>query len=342
LLVLGRGRRSTGRHLPRPARRPQQRRPPTYSSEGQLHSLARTPTSGGTTTEHHVFYLSGNPVATLDKDGALRSFTYLLTDHLGTPILASDATGTVAWEGGFEPFGRDWKEGTGQGAHENGVFLRLPGQWFDEVWQDASSLVDPYYNVHRWYSPGIGRYTRPDPLGLRGDLHPYDYARADPLRWVDRLGLQSTPPPPSTRDPFSPPIDPSFPSGPWGVRPDPNCCDEEEIDKAIEGVDRQLRTLASGGVPSGTIGGSVARGHFCQADGWCQPEGPSPSIPFNPFISPDTKDPCVVFCVRVHEWYHYTDTRWWWRRWDASTYHSFTEGPAYGLEKACLRSFSGS
>ena len=32
------------------------------------------------------------------------------------------------WEGGFEPFGRDWLEGRPDGAQESGVFLRFPGQ----------------------------------------------------------------------------------------------------------------------------------------------------------------------------------------------------------------------
>jgi uncharacterized protein RhaS with RHS repeats len=27
-----------------------------------------------------------------------------------------------------------------------------------------------YYNVHRWYERGTGRYTRPDPIGLAGRL----------------------------------------------------------------------------------------------------------------------------------------------------------------------------
>ena len=81
-------------------------------------------------------------------------------------------------------------------------------------------------------------------------------------------------------------------------------------------------------------------GHFCQDNGWCRPDGPAPSESFNPFISPDTKDPCVRFCTRVHEWYHYTDTRWWSMHWDDPTYTSFIEGPAYGLTKACLQSLS--
>lgn len=108
----------------------------------------------------------------------------------------------------------------------------------------------------------------------------------------------------------------------------------------MDNVQEKLETLASGGVPSGTMGGAVMSGHFCQDDGWCQPEGPSAADPFDPFISPDIKDPCVVFCIRVHEWFHYADTRWWSLHWDDATYSDFIEGPAYGLEGACLSSFA--
>jgi hypothetical protein len=56
-----------------------------------------------------------------------------------------------------------------------------------------------YYNIHRWYQPGVGRYSRPDPLlgdsDFRGVLgrntvfetlsilggQPYLYARAQQL-----------------------------------------------------------------------------------------------------------------------------------------------------------------
>jgi hypothetical protein len=66
----------------------------------------------------------------------------------------------------FEPFGMDWQAGTGAGASENGVFLRLPGQWVDTTWEAATLGAEIYYNVARWYEPQTGRYTRVDPLGL--------------------------------------------------------------------------------------------------------------------------------------------------------------------------------
>jgi RHS repeat-associated protein len=104
--------------------------------------------------------------------------------------LATDGGGALVWEGGFEPFGRDWQEGTAAGAGENGVFLRLPGQWEDGTWEGASSGVGVYYNVHRWYQPQLGAYARPDPLDMN-DLsdQTFAYARNQPTRFSDSLGL---------------------------------------------------------------------------------------------------------------------------------------------------------
>ena len=48
-----------------------------------------------------------------------------------------------------------------------------------------------YYNVHRWYLYGTGRYGRVDPLRSQGDLHPYAYAASNPLLLVDPLGEKS-------------------------------------------------------------------------------------------------------------------------------------------------------
>nr|WP_239477016.1 RHS repeat-associated core domain-containing protein [Salmonella enterica] len=39
--------------------------------------------------------------------------------------------------------------------------IRLPGQQYDE----ESGL---YYNRHRYYEPGMGRYITQDPIGLAG------------------------------------------------------------------------------------------------------------------------------------------------------------------------------
>jgi RHS repeat-associated protein len=172
---------------------------PVYDSQGRVMTLRRY--ASGTAVEEpvHYFYFAGRPVAQLAIDGGgLETWTYLTTDHLGTPVLATDSAAGLVWQGGFEPFGRDWRAGTGGGASENGILLRLPGQWDDGTWEDAASAAGLFYNVHRWYEGGTGRYTRADPLGAirpgRAALftanHLYAYAASSPTFFVDPLGLK--------------------------------------------------------------------------------------------------------------------------------------------------------
>lgn len=90
--------------------------------------------------------------------------------------------------GGFEPFGEDWSN-----ARSFGLNLRLPGQWDDPYWHrdpDAKYVgADLYYNVHRWYEPGTGRYVSADPLGLLAGVQLFAYVGDRPTAAVDPLGL---------------------------------------------------------------------------------------------------------------------------------------------------------
>lgn len=158
---------------------------PTYDSNG----LLRTLTEGDTGERRHVFYLAGRPVALLEQSGSSR-WTFLTTDHLGTPIHAMDSSGTTTWLGGFEPFGRDWQTGASS-ATAAGVFLRLPGQWIDPIWEPPTLGIELYYNVHRWYETGTGRYASSDPLGISASLNTYAYVDARPISLFDPLGLLS-------------------------------------------------------------------------------------------------------------------------------------------------------
>ena len=51
-------------------------------------------------------------------------------------------------------------------------------------------LADLNYNVFRWYRAEWGRYTQADPIGLEGGWNLYRYAAANPLTYVDPLGLK--------------------------------------------------------------------------------------------------------------------------------------------------------
>ena len=150
---------------------------PTYSSEGVLHRVASSDETS------YVFYFGGRPVAQLAAPAG--SLLYLTTDHLGTPILASDEAGGVVWEGGFEPFGADYSD-----ALETGVFLRATGQWEDRTWTDSGLETGTVYNVFRWLSVIFGSYYSVDPDYLidPGLQLIYSYGLNNPLAFTDPTG----------------------------------------------------------------------------------------------------------------------------------------------------------
>ena len=58
----------------------------------------------------------------------------------------------------------------------------MAGQYFD-------AETGLHYNDHRYYDPSIGRYLRPDPIGLAGGANLFAYALNNPINLIDPLGL---------------------------------------------------------------------------------------------------------------------------------------------------------
>lgn len=103
---------------------------------------------------------------------------YYQNDHLGTPQRMINANGEVVWEARYEAFG---EAEIINGAVTNN--LRFPGQYFD-------SETGLYHNYFRDYDSEVGRYVQGDPIGFRGGLNYYLYAKSSPFRYKDSLGLQ--------------------------------------------------------------------------------------------------------------------------------------------------------
>jgi RHS repeat-associated protein len=106
------------------------------------------------------------PLAVVTTGGTL---SWVHGDHLGTPILITNAAGAaIAQPTGYTP-------------------PAFPGQ--------SKTLADLYYNRHRDYDPTTGRYIQADPIGLAGGASPYSYAEGDPVNLFDPDGLQARPAP---------------------------------------------------------------------------------------------------------------------------------------------------
>jgi RHS repeat-associated protein len=110
---------------------------------------------------------------------------YIHPDHLNTPRLIANSTGTTVWRWDQgEPFGNDVPNNnpSGQGAFD--FNLRFPGQYFDR----ETNLA---YNMARDYDPATGRYVESDPIGLDGGLNTYLYVAANPITGFDPSGTQT-------------------------------------------------------------------------------------------------------------------------------------------------------
>ena len=138
---------------------------PVYDAAGRVHALRRK--ASATANEELVLFLdfAGRPVAQLAIDGtSAETWTYLTTDHLGTPLLATDATGTVTWEGGFEPFGTDWQQGPPQERSKTGSTSASP----DSGTKAPGRTRPPGRGCTTTCGGGTGLL----PAGTQGRIHP--------------------------------------------------------------------------------------------------------------------------------------------------------------------------
>ncbi len=133
-----------------------------------------------TKARQHGTLLSMTAMATIL--GGLSSYTqattqmyYVHNDHLGTPIVMTDQSQTVVWEGNKNPFGEMVTAGS-VGEHS-----RFPGQVFDKE-------TGLHYNYIRDYDPALGRYIQSDSIGLQAGLNTYGYALQNPIIYTDPTG----------------------------------------------------------------------------------------------------------------------------------------------------------
>ena len=101
------------------------------------------------------------PVKSATHSSRRRPGNYYHTDHLGTPLRLTDATGAVVLAADYQPFG---KAELLVNTVENN--LRFPGQYFD-------SETGLQYNLNRYYDLETGRYLTPDSIGLEGGVNVY-------------------------------------------------------------------------------------------------------------------------------------------------------------------------
>jgi RHS repeat-associated protein len=136
--------------------------------------------SGSSIHRAHVF-ASGQLVAQQSPDG---QFYWNHKNHLIGGYKLTNTAGTVIYRAEYEPYG--------QLLLETGT-TTLTTHKFTGYERDGSGL--DYANA-RMYSGSRGRFTKPDPLGIKAadlnkpsSLNLYTYVENDPINFIDPDGL---------------------------------------------------------------------------------------------------------------------------------------------------------
>lgn len=148
-----------------------------YVYAGQNTLLAEHDGEGATGWKNFL-YLGDEPVAMISGN-LVRYFVH--TDHLGRPEAMTDAAKNTVWKAVNVSYTRTVTVGD-----PDGLKIGFPGQYWDEE-------TRTWHNGFRDYDPYTGRYIQSDPIGLGGGLNTYVYADANPVNFIDPLGLASAP-----------------------------------------------------------------------------------------------------------------------------------------------------
>jgi len=107
--------------------------------------------------------------------------TYFHSDASGTPLLATDGSGTVVWKENYRPYGERLLNQTAATDNKIG----FAGQPFE-------SSTGLSYMGARYYDPVLGRFLGVDPAEVDADnvngFNRYAYGANNPYRYVDRDG----------------------------------------------------------------------------------------------------------------------------------------------------------
>jgi len=132
-------------------------------------------------TSLYVYENEGyEPLARIDGSGALQKIRYYHNNLNGLPEQLTEADGHTVWQATYRVWGNTLEE-VREPYYIEEQNLRFQGQYLDRE-------TGLHYNTFRFYDPDVGRFTTPDPIGLLGGFHLYQYT-PNPFMWLDPLGL---------------------------------------------------------------------------------------------------------------------------------------------------------
>jgi RHS repeat-associated protein len=135
----------------------------------------------GNITDEYVF-LGGKRIARRKSPSG--EIHYYFADHLGSSRVVTSATGQILDDSDFYPFGG---ERPVTSATDNNYL-------FTGKERDTESGLDNF--IKRYHASSLGRFMTPDPIGIMKQKltdpqqwNMYSYARNNPLRFIDPLGM---------------------------------------------------------------------------------------------------------------------------------------------------------
>ncbi len=112
---------------------------------------------------------------------AATTITYYHNDALGSPVAATDASGTVIWREQYRPFGETLRNETAADNNSR--------SFSGHVKDKETGLL---YMGARFYDPQLGRFMAIDPQGFKignpQTFNRYAYANNNPYKYVDPDG----------------------------------------------------------------------------------------------------------------------------------------------------------
>jgi RHS repeat-associated protein len=129
----------------------------------------------GVATFRYVHGLAmDEPLAVEDAVGALIQEH---VDALGSIVKRTDSTGAVVSVRDYDAYGQ-LRNGPAMSGYS----------YTGREWDNETTLF--YYRA-RYYESTTGRFLGEDPIDLAGGINQYTYAKSNPVRWRDPLGLQA-------------------------------------------------------------------------------------------------------------------------------------------------------
>jgi RHS repeat-associated protein len=156
-----------------------------YGIGGQL--VAEFDGTNGALRKEYV-YGAGGLLATIEPNNSTK---YVTQDHLGTPRVVTNGSGTVVSRRDYFPFGEELSAGIG--GRTTAMGFSMPDgvrQQFTGQPRDFETGLD--FLASRYYSSTNGRFTSPDSFGGHitnpQTLNLYAYVLGNPLKYIDPSG----------------------------------------------------------------------------------------------------------------------------------------------------------